>query len=815
MTLWGRLALVLCGGAALLGCGRSDLYDLGRCQLGDPACATQTRNDGGVDARDDGRGGGNGGHGGGAGGGRDGGGGEVATCAAAREICDNGRDDNCNGLSDCDDPACLGAPVCITPGLEICNNGLDDDGDGLIDCADPDCSESIACRPTVGKEICDNGVDDNGDGLVDCADPQCTQAPSCLTVDCQPQIHFGTIAVHGADVSASFDTSASMQTYATCATPGGHGQVGDLTLTATTDLRLDFTQAAGTAHVVSLFRAGANQACDQNPVFCVAAGQQPTATHTFPSLAPGVYRVVVQSYPGTEGSSQVRLSTGTAATEICNNGIDDDMNGLVDCQDAACFSSPLCVGQECVPDVNVGALVVGADPKSVVVDTSTSTDRYHPTCAGTSHAGDRAVEFTLVQSGGVRVQFSQMGDHVISFFRMPGPGLACDAMQIDCDYLGTLSTDFALNNLSPGQYLFIAKATSPDKTGMIKLQFSAFGNKPVEICDNHIDDDNNGLTDCDDPACAGVGACTHVACVPDMDLGSFSWGTSETLSLDLTTGRNLYQTTCGKGDGKEKVLRLKLTQPMALGLECTQSPGSSQVFQLSSQLNPLDPCDANNFNCGDPQVLPFGCAYAMPNLQPGTYNLIVQAFQAGTEGQVTLRLTGLQETVREICNNGIDDDGDGAIDCNDLKCVTDPSCAKLACRSDQSLGLLPLDGSTQSVVLKTSMAGDDEATAMCVSAPGGQDAVVDFQLPALSDLTLQWAQVGNHVLALYTNGGTLLACEASPEVACVPTGGQTTGTKVLSGLAAGRYHLVVDADKPGSEGGVVLQVSAVASPPMP
>ena len=49
---------------------------------------------------------------------------------------------------------------------------------------------------------------------------------------------------------------------------------------------------------------------------------------------------------------------------------------------------------------------------------------------------------------------------------------------------------------------------------------------------------------------------------------------------------------------------------------------------------------------------------------------------------------------------------------------------------------------------------------MCTSAPGGQDAVVDFQLPALADLTVQWAQAGNHALAIFADGGMLLACRA-------------------------------------------------------
>jgi hypothetical protein len=321
-----------------------------------------------------------------------------------------------------------------------------------------------------------------------------------------------------------------------------------------------------------------------------------------------------------------------------------------------------------------------------------------------------------------------------------------------------------------------------------------------------------------DPDCFGIGNCTASACTPDMNAGTFnagptpaSPGTIQMLTIDTTTGKDLYQTDCGRGDGKEKIVRLTLTQPMSLGIDCSET--GSHVFELSRQLQPLDACNANSVNCADPEVLPFGCSFAIPNLQPGTYNLIVQAFQPGSEGTVQLTLSGLGDAIREICNNGIDDDGDGAIDCMDLKCVTDPACAKFACRADQNVGLLPLDGTlTPAVVVQTSTAGDDEATAMCVSAPGGQDAVVDFQLPALADLTVQWAQVGNHALAIYADGGMLLACEASTNVACFKTGGTATGTQVFPKVPMGRYHLVVDADKPGSEGGVVLQLSAKPSP---
>src|SRR5262249_52863218 len=45
------------------------------------------------------------------------------------------------------DPTNIG--VCLPPVPEICDNGLDDDNDGLIDCADPDCIGQGNCAATT------------------------------------------------------------------------------------------------------------------------------------------------------------------------------------------------------------------------------------------------------------------------------------------------------------------------------------------------------------------------------------------------------------------------------------------------------------------------------------------------------------------------------------------------------------------------------------------------------------------------------------------------------------------------------------------
>jgi hypothetical protein len=53
-----------------------------------------------------------------------------------------------------------------------CQDGWDDDCDGLVDAADPDCAGQIT-------EQCANGVDDDANGLTDCGDPACLGYPGC------------------------------------------------------------------------------------------------------------------------------------------------------------------------------------------------------------------------------------------------------------------------------------------------------------------------------------------------------------------------------------------------------------------------------------------------------------------------------------------------------------------------------------------------------------------------------------------------------------------------------------------------------------
>jgi hypothetical protein len=177
---------------------------------------------------------------------------------------------------------------------------------------------------------------------------------------------------------------------------------------------------------------------------------------------------------------------------------------------------------------------------------------------------------------------------------------------------------------------------------------------------------------------------------------------------------------------------------------------------------------------------------------------------------VNLTLTGESQSVLENCSNGIDDDGDGAIDCADTKCVLSPFCMQSRCVPDFDLGTLGM--STQyHYAGTTKLAGDNQQVA-CATSSGGEDLVVNFTLPQKADLEIDWSQTGSHAFAIYADADDRLPCDAGQPKDCRPASGLASGSYSVSALPAGKYHLVIDADGPTAAGTVTIGLLANPSP---
>ena len=112
---------------------------------------------------------------------------DVITCTFTNtqmEICNDGMDNNGDGLNNCQDPLCVGqtgesGQTCEIPET-TCNDTDDNDGDGQVDCDDTDCATNVACTGGAPEDNCTNGIDDDGDTAIDCDDADCASNPACM-----------------------------------------------------------------------------------------------------------------------------------------------------------------------------------------------------------------------------------------------------------------------------------------------------------------------------------------------------------------------------------------------------------------------------------------------------------------------------------------------------------------------------------------------------------------------------------------------------------------------------------------------------------
>jgi hypothetical protein len=139
-----------------------------------------------------------------------------------------------------------------------------------------------------------------------------------------------------------------------------------------------------------------------------------------------------------------------------------------------------------------------------------------------------------------------------------------------------------------------------------------------EICGDGIDNDFDGLVDCADTLDCGVSSFTVTAMHP------------------------VYAPTVVKGS-------------------ITIHPSDSSTYRYSIDSGATR------------QAVP-----VFTNLEPGAYNVMVyseECVEAYEDNPVFIRRP------QEICDNGLDDDGDGLADCNDPECSTNPECTSATDRT--------------------------------------------------------------------------------------------------------------------------------------
>lgn len=213
--------------------------------------------------------------------------------------CDDNVDNDGDGLIDELDPDCINNFG--IEGIGLCTDGIDNDNDGLGDAADPDCMGipfNTTPPPVEGGGRCNDGVDNNANGLTDAADPFCFAGDNYAAFEgvagrCNDGIdNDGNGVADGADPQ--------------CRRGGALLTDGGLTLGSTVPI-----PATSIRWLDGDYFAAKAVAFDQNRRF--------------------VFRY---SILGPRAGDGAREAVGAAGT--CFDGIDDDADGFVDCDDVDC-----------------------------------------------------------------------------------------------------------------------------------------------------------------------------------------------------------------------------------------------------------------------------------------------------------------------------------------------------------------------------------------------------------------------------------------------------------------------------------------------
>ncbi len=100
-----------------------------------------------------------------------------AVYPGATEICDDKKDNDCNGKADCEDSHCEETSLC-----QVCTDFdsdlyFEESGCGTV----PDCNDKNSKINPGAVELCDDNIDNDCDSFFDCDDPFCKGTIACIT----------------------------------------------------------------------------------------------------------------------------------------------------------------------------------------------------------------------------------------------------------------------------------------------------------------------------------------------------------------------------------------------------------------------------------------------------------------------------------------------------------------------------------------------------------------------------------------------------------------------------------------------------------
>ena len=592
-------------------------------------------------------------------------------------------DSDGDGLCDSDDACLLGDDALdadrdgVPDACDPCPNDRpdDSDGDGVCDGVDrcPGADDTVddngngtpdGCDPNT-ELACEDGVDDDNDGAVDCADPDCTLA--CATDACdavQPLPASGEATGTTAEAPATLEGSCGFD---------GDAPEAVYVLRREVDTRF-CARTGGSAFDTRLYVLDAC-APDAGELVCADDGIGRQSEAEF--VAPGGVDVflVVDGFDGARGEYILTVTEGPCLVppEQCTGGVDEDGDGAIDCEDTDCALDRACVDAEVCFDGIDNDLDTDTDCEDTDCVTAPNCLGFEDCSNGREDDGDGLTD---------------CADPDCLLSPLCGPPEVCDN-GIDDD-----------------------RDTAAD---CLDTDCAAFPACVDEVCDNGVDDNANGTTDCADPACIGTPLCPTGGgtCAAPTPLGFGG-------AVGVTAGGDLIQGGCGVATGPEDVWSLAFDVPTSV---CVNTFGTGFDTVLYARTD----CDAggSEIACNDDSAGGLQSELSLL-IDPGQPVALIVDGYSGAAGDYVLSVQPgtCGSPGVELCANGYDDDGDGAVDCADIDCAGTGSCINPdACATARVLpGFRPAFGDT-------SDARNDGASRTCNPDGTAPDEVYSWTAP--------------------------------------------------------------------------------------
>ncbi|MBX2802931.1 MAG: hypothetical protein KTR31_34935 [Myxococcales bacterium] len=557
------------------------------------------------------------------------------------------------------------------------------------------------------EQDCLDGFDDDFDGDLDCDDADCSKDASCLLYECVDVVATGTLpeTFVGSTLGNDDDEEPSCDYgYGYYKKKGGDGGDDQVLYTALQAGSFVFdTVGSDFDTVLSILDScgGKELGCndqwidnDSQLVVTLAAGEAIVVNVDGWAGAEGDYVLNVAELQANEldcadgrdldDDGDVDCFDADcvgvgACLEICDNGIDDNKDFLIDCQDLlGCGKDPAC--QPTCPDT----LAAGSLPETLAGVTLGAFDELTPSCGYKLASGDHQIEYLAPETGDY--VFDTVGS---DYFTLLSIVDACGGTEVACDSGSVNGLDSqVVQSLTAGQSVIVnvdgvfgggdfvlnvdrleaAESVCDDgrdldDDGDVDCFDTDCEDDAVcvEICDNNVDDNGTGLVDCQEAQCSKDKACLP-QCPDESEDTVPATLVGETIG---DTDEVTQSCTAKKGGGPD--VQVEFTAPTT-GDFVFDTVGSDYDTGLSL----LDACGGTELACND-DYDSLQSHLSLSMTKGDTVIVDVDGYSDLDSGNFVLNVAEV-EAVETDCADGRDLDDDGDIDCADTDCAKDPSC---------------------------------------------------------------------------------------------------------------------------------------------